>query len=276
MTALAIEPTRASLLDQLRADAPALTTLALFLLLSTVPTLAALWLDDRTYQATPIWLKPLKFEISLFLYVATLAYFARWIPDATRAGLPFRAFTTVVIACILAEMAWIGAASALGTGSHFNVATPVWAVLYPIMGIVAITLTSACLVWGLLIWRNGTTGLAAPLHLSIALGLVLTFVLTVIAASVLAQGTGHFVGTALPGDPRVPILGWSRTVGDLRVAHFLATHALQGLPLVGLVAAYLLPPEPGRWLVWLSGGAYAALTFGLMAQALAGRPVFPA
>ncbi|MCF1710937.1 hypothetical protein L0V05_19180 [Tabrizicola sp. J26] len=274
MTALAFAPPRVNLLDQMRADAPALTTLALFLLLSVIPTSAALWLDDRSHLGEPIWLKPLKFEIALFIYVVTLAFFARWIPDTTRAALSFRAFTAVVIACILAEMTWIGGAAALGTGSHFNISTPVWAALYPLMGIIAITLTSASLVWGILIWRNGATGLTPALHLSVALGLVLTFVLTVIAASVLAQGTGHFVGTPQPGDPRVPVMGWSRTVGDLRVAHFFATHAMHGLPLIGLLVAYLLPAGPGRTIVWLSGATYALLTFGLMAQALAGRPVF--
>ncbi len=274
MTALAIAPPRATLLEQMRTDAPALTTLALFLLIAAVPTSAALWLDDRSYLGEPIWLKPLKFEIALVIYAGTLAFFARWIPETTRSTLIFRAFTAVVITCILAEMSWIGGAAALGTGSHFNVSTPAWAVLYPLMGIIAITLTSASLVWGILIWRNGATGLDPALHLSIALGLVLTFILTVIAASVLAQGTGHFVGVPQPGDPRVPIMGWSRTVGDLRVAHFFATHALHGLPLVGLLVAYLLPAGRGRGIVWLACGAYALLIFGLMAQALAGRPVF--
>ncbi len=49
----------------------------------------------------------------------------------------------------------------------------------------------------------GRTGLAPALHLSIWLGLVLTFVLTVIAAGALASKPGHFVGVPVTGD-RLP------------------------------------------------------------------------
>ncbi len=69
---------------------------------------------------------------------------------------------------------------------------------------------------------------------------------------------------------RLALTGWSREVGDLRAAHFFATHALHGLPLAG-VGALALPRGWQRPAVWTAGG-YGALALALFAQALAGRP----
>jgi hypothetical protein len=105
-------------------------------------------------------------------------------------------------------------------------------------------------------------------------GLILTFVLTVPVAGYLSAAPGHFVGT--PADPAhaVWLMGWSREVGDLRVAHFLATHALHAVPLAGWVAYRLLPAGVALPVVWLAGAGWAALVAATFAQALAGLPVF--
>ena len=142
------------------------------------------------------------------------------------------------------------------------------------MGLIAVQLTSVSLVFGLAMARDPAPVLAQPLHLSVWLGLVLTFGLTVVAACTLAGAPGHHVGTPVSGAV-VPILGWSREVGDLRVAHVLATHALHVLPLVGLVAARLWPAGSGLRAVWAAGGLWAALTTATLAQALAGQPLIP-
>ena len=273
MTSLVLSDTRAGLLDRMHRDAPVLTALGLLLALSLAPTLAAMQIDDRMFQGDSVWLKPVKFQIALAIYALTLAAYARWLPQTVRAAGWFRVYLGVVTFAILAELVWIGGAAALGTASHFNTSTPVWSALYGLMGLFAVTLTSAALVFGMAIWRNRDTGLPGALHLSVALGLVLTFVLTVVVASTMSSGTGHLVGVPAPGDSGLPILGWSRSAGDLRVAHFLATHALHGLPLVGLLAALALPDLPARIAVLLAAAAYTALVLATFAQALAGLPL---
>jgi hypothetical protein len=144
--------------------------------------------------------------------------------------------------------------------------------IYPVMGLLAILLTSASLVMGVAIWRNRDTGLPDALQLSLALGLILTFIATVIVASVLAGGTGHFVGVSTR---EMWIMGWSRDAGDLRVAHFLATHALHAVPLAGWIATRTLTPPLATRVVLLSAAAYAALIAGTYVQALAGQPFLP-
>ena len=69
-------------------------------------------------------------------------------------------------------------------------------------------------------------------------------------------------------------MGWSRDAGDLRVAHFLATHALHAIPLAGLIAAALIPKQATR-AVWLASTLYALLIAATFTQALQGRPFLP-
>jgi hypothetical protein len=260
------------LLRRMMADEPRFTLLGLVLAAALVPVFAAMALDDRLYQGVNVWVKPAKFLVSLSLYTLTLAFFARYLPPGMTARRGYRVYAAVVVLCILAEMAWIGGAAAYGVGSHFNRSTPAMEVLYGLMGVFAVTLTSASLVYGIAMLRHRAAPVAPALRLAIGLGLVLTFVLTVPVAMTMANGTGHLVGTPLTG-ALLPVMGWSREVGDVRVAHFLATHAMHALPLVGLAALAL----PGRaaGAVWAGAVLYIALTLGTFAQALAGRPFLP-
>lgn len=271
MTTLTAAPTRTR--TRLWTDAPAFTALALLISLAMVPVLAAMTIDPRSYGGEGIWLKPLKFHIALVIYLITLSFFARWMTPEQRSGRLWRGFVAVVCLCVMAELLWIGGAAALGTGSHFNVATPAMELLYNLMGLAAVTLTSASLVMGIAIRNNTDTGLAPAVKLSVELGLILTFVLTVITAGYMASTIGHHVGTPVTG-ARVPILGWSREVGDLRVGHFLATHALHALPIWGLVAARMGDARGGLTLVWAGAVVYTVLVLATFAQAIAGQPLF--
>ena len=52
--------------------------------LSLAPTLAAMALDQRQFLGENVWLKPIKFQIALSLYLLTLAFFARCLPGGMR------------------------------------------------------------------------------------------------------------------------------------------------------------------------------------------------
>lgn len=239
---------------------PQLLRLTLIVALAALPLMAAYGLDARLYQGDPIWLKPLKFHLALTVYTGTLVLYAMLLPAGTFTARRWRVYIGVVAACVIAELLWIGGAAALGTGSHFNT-TGLWGVIYPLMGAAAVTLTSLSLMMGLVFWRHR----ADPLMLSVALGLVLTFVLTVPVASTMASGTGHLVGTPITG-ARLPIMGWSLEAGDLRLAHFLATHAMHVVPLAGLTGS--------RSVVWGTAAGFTGLTLWCFARALQGLPPF--
>jgi hypothetical protein len=251
-------------------DAPAFSRLAFFIALTALPLLAAEMIDTRSFLDAPVWQKPLQFHLALSIYLITLAFFARFLPQGMQSR-RWRIYAGIVCFCIVAELIWVGGAASHAIASHFNVDNVLMGTIYGLMGMFAVILTSASAVMGIAIWRNPNTGLPPALHLSIALGLMLTFILTLIAAGTLSSMTGHLVGTPTTG-ARLPILGWSREVGDLRVAHFFATHALHVLPVAGLLASRLLAHTAARAFVWASTVAYAALVGFTMAQAFAGLP----
>lgn len=250
-------------------DAPAFAGLALFIALTAIPLLGAALIDPRLFLDAPVWQKPLQFHLALGIYSITLAYFARFLP-AGMASRPWRIYAGVVCFCILAELVWVGGAASYATASHFNVDDVVMGTIYGFMGVFAVILTSASAIMGVAIWRNPDTGLAPALHLSIAIGLILTFVLTLIAAGTLSSMPGHHIGTPVT-KAALPILGWSREVGDLRVGHFFATHALHVIPVVGLVATRYMPAF-ARPLVLAASAAFCALVAFTMWQAFQGQP----
>lgn len=234
--------------------------LTLFTALAALPVMAAYGLDDRLFQGDNIWLKPLKFHLALTVYTGTLTLFAMLLPEGTFTSRRWRVYLGVVTLAILAELVWIGSAAALGTGSHFNV-SGIWSTLYSLMGLAAVILTSPTLAMAPAFWRHR----ADPLMLAVALGLALTFVLTVPIAGTMANMMSHHVGTPVTG-ARFPIMGWSMEVGDLRLPHFLATHAMHFVPLAGLTGS--------RGAVWGAAAGFTALVLWCFARALMGLPPF--
>jgi hypothetical protein len=90
----------------------------------------------------------------------------------------------------------------------------------------------------------------------------------------MAQMPGHHVGVPV-ADARVPVFGWSREVGDLRVAHLLATHPMHFLPIAGLLAVALLPERAAVRAVWIAAAILVAAVAATFAGALAGLPLIP-
>lgn len=267
-------PPRRHLIPALFVAEPRFAALGLLLAFSMIPTGLALALDPRLFQGEAIWLKPLKFEFALTVYLLSLAFFARFLPAAFLQGRNYRVFSILVILCVLAEMAWIGGAAMFGIASHYNVANPLMAQIYGLMGLFAVILTSASLVYAVVIWRNPVGLPSRALRLSVVLGLGLTFVLTVIVAGYTAAQPGHLVGVPTTG-ARVPLMGWSREAGDLRLPHFLATHAMHVIPLGGLLAARAFAARGALLAVWGMSAMFVLATAATFVMAVLGLPVFP-
>lgn len=240
------------------------------------PTLFAMALDQRTVLGVNVWIKPLRFEVALAVYLATLAWFAGWLPRSVVTAGWYRIFAVAVVLAIAAEMIWIGAAAAFGIASHFNESTPVLTWTYRIMGGLAVLLTSAALVYGILILRDQQSRLDPAFGLSVGIGLVLTFLLTVAVAGYMATSGSHFVGGNLSGAEGTPLMGWARDGGDLRVAHYFATHAMHFIPAFGFIASLLLSANAARLAIVVFSALFTALVGYAFAEALMGRPFLPA
>ncbi len=252
-------------------DAPQMTALAIFLALMMVPTLGAMALDERLHNGINIWIKPFKFDVALFMYVATLAVFARWIPQDSRQKAWFKIFNWVVVIAILFEIIWIKGAAAAGTSSHFNIASPLMTAAYTFAGLAAVTLTCGSLVYGFLIYRNKDTGLSNAMHFAIWFGSISMTVMTIIVASYMSAQTGHLVGGNLLDTEAMPIMGWATDGGDLRVAHFFASHIIHVLPLFVLYTSWVFKSENIRATVGVAV-LYSAFTFYTLWEAMNGLP----
>src|SRR5262245_24318262 len=79
-------------------------------------TLVAMALDERTLLGVNVWLKPLRFEVALTVYLATLAWFAGWLPQGVTTTRWYRIYSACVVWATAAEMIWIGGAASLGIG----------------------------------------------------------------------------------------------------------------------------------------------------------------
>jgi hypothetical protein len=245
---------------------------ALCLAALTAPTLVAMALDERTLFGVNVWLKPIRFEIALTVYLATLAWFAGWLPERVIATRWYRTYAACVVFAIAVEMVWIGGAAAYCTASHFNESSPMMAWTYRLMGGLAVLLTSSALLYGTLILRDSDSLLDPAFRLSVGLGLVLTFFLTVAVAGYMANTGGHFVGGRSTVAPGVPLMGWARDGGDLRVPHFFATHAMHFTPAFGFVVSLVLSTLAARRAVIAFSAVFVAFVGYTFGEALMGRP----
>lgn len=240
-----------------------------------LPSLVALGLDDRLINGISVWSKPLKFQASLAMMLLTLILLLPLIEARTRAGLGV--FLASLMAAITAngEVFYITLQAARGRASHFNDSTAFEAMAYSVMGVGAALLVLSSLVIGVYILRRPRAGAPAGLRLGGGWGLVLGSVATLITAFALGggqiDGPGHWVGGIKTDIGGLPLFGWSRTGGDLRVPHFFATHIMQALPILGLCLDRLASrfAKPG---IALGAFISIAVVIGTFVQAVQGRP----
>jgi hypothetical protein len=259
------------LLAELRRRQPHLAAMAEIFLMVAVPCLLAMQLDARTVNDISVWVKPTKFALSIALYFATLGWCFGYLPRQAQQS---RAGRFVIWAAILPgsyELLWLMLAASFGVPSHFNLSQPVWNVAYPLAGMGATVMLCAMLVQGVLLANDRHVVVAPAFRLSLILAAVIAFIATTLTAGFLSQHAGHWVG-GVPSDLNgLPLLGWSRSGGDLRVPHFWALHVQQILPLAGMVIARS-GTRHARALVAILALAYCGFVAFTFMQALSGRP----
>jgi hypothetical protein len=230
--------------------------------------LALLPFDERTVTGLPVWVKPIKFALSVTAYVWTLGWLLADVPARARRAVRFISWGVAL--SMVVEQATVFGQAARGTTSHYNVATGLDAAVFQTMGLM-IMLNTALTVWAVyLVWRHRPHGPAGYVW-GVRLGLLL-FLVGSLLGGMMIHLNQHTVG-APDGGPGLPGLGWSTRAGDLRIAHFLGLHSLQAVPLLGW---WLSRRRPRRavLLTWLGAAAYASLVAALFGLALQGRPLW--
>jgi len=241
-----------------------LAAFGVVLLVLLLPMALAWGLDDRTIRGANVWVKPMKFALSIALLSLTSAWFAGHLPAGRRSSRAMGLIAWLLIGAGSFELGYITLQAALGQASHYNVGDTLHATMFALMGIGAVVLTATqpLLAWQL--YRHPDPALPAAYRQAVLLGLVITFVFGVGAGGLLA-------GQQPPGmGPTVPLFGWSLGGGDLRPAHFVGIHAEQVLPLIGF-ASVALGARRSQGVVWGSTIVYSALFVALLVWGLSGR-----
>ncbi len=230
--------------------------------------------DGRTIDgAVSVWAKPLKFELSLAIHAATLALVMSALNASVRSSTIMTIVAVTFLAACLVEMGYIIAQAARAEHSHYNVSTPFNRLMWSVMANAAIVIVGAAGVIGVAIIFGSEEFLAPALKWAIALGLISGTLLTLYTAFTIGARMSPYVGAVPAGnEARMILTGWSLVAGDLRVAHFLATHMIQVLPLVGLAVAQVAPGRIGVTVVLVVAVTWTAFTLNEHGRALSGKP----
>jgi hypothetical protein len=230
------------------------------LLVLLLPMAIGFAVDPRELRGASVWIKPMKFALSIAVLAWTTAYFMSHVHASRQRGLA--TVRWIVIGAGTFELAYIAAKAALGEGSHYNVGDAFHRTLYTLMGIGAVMLTGSQALLAWLVARHAVPGLHSAYRLAVVVGLSFAFVL----------GTASGVPLSAiqpPNASALPIVGW-HLLGDLRPAHFVGLHAEQALPLLGGWLAARQTPN-ARGLVVGASVLWLVLFAVLMAAGLSAK-----
>jgi hypothetical protein len=246
---------------------PTLALFALIMALALLPTLVAMGLDERLFRGVSIWAKPLKFMASVSLFAFSTAWFMGLLPSAARARRPVRWVVWTLVIAGAAEVAYISLQAALGQASHYNATSLFHRLAYQLMGVGALLMMLTQLVLAQQIARHARVEVDRAWRDAVVLALVMTFVLGVGAAALLASAQP-------PAGAGVPVLGWHLGGGDLRPAHFIGSHAQQLVPLAGWLLLRVWPAR-ARPALWVFALGYTGLWLLALLRGLHGAVWLP-
>lgn len=229
-------------------------------------SLAAMAVDGRQIYGVSVWTKPAKFAASFIPWFWTLAWAWGVLAPAARRGALAGLVLWGTLGAAAFEQGWITWRAAAGLQSHFA-SDPFGQVMFALMGLGATVLVALAALLGLLVLVRGDTVQPRGWRLAVGLGLVVAGVLGGVTGYAIAGTGSPLVGGS--GTPGFPPFYWSRDGGDLRVAHFLAVHAMQAVPGLWLLT------RATTWPVAAVTAAWAAFAVAALRLAQAGMPLSP-
>jgi len=249
---------------------PFLYRVGLFMFITGVLLLFPLSFDTRTILGINPWIKPIKFCLSVGIYLFTIAWFLEYIKSHKRIK---KVISYVTGVSMILEILIVIFQAMRGVKSHFNEDTTFDQILFGIMGLL-IGLTTIMVVIYFLTLSFGKSSISGPYKLSVLISIILFLVASGVGGLMISNGA-HTVG-APDGGEGIFFFNWSRTFGDLRIAHFIGMHAIQVIPM----SCYFLVSKINNTLLVNILLALISMLYGLLIssmyiQAKAGQPLFP-
>ena len=140
-----------------------------------------------------------------------------------------------------------------------------------------VMVNTAIVCWMLALFcanRVHTDQIDRPMVAAIRYSIVIFLAGNAIGGYMLARGS-HTVGVA-DGGPGLPFVNWSVIGGDLRIAHFIAIHAIQIVPLFAYILSQMAPILPVKHRRIAAGALALAVSIAVGAtfvQAALGHPL---
>lgn len=206
------------------------------------------------------WFKPLKFAISTFLFVWAMAWYCHYLVNFQ---VVFYNWTVILLLGF--EIVYIAWMAGNGDISHYNQRTPIYSFLFSLMAIAATVVTLYTGYIGIIFFVQPFPNLPDYYVWAIRLSLFI-FVVFAFEGFVMGAKLSHSVGL-VNDNSDMYVVGWSKKVGDLRIAHFIGMHALQVLP---ILSYYLLKNTKFTFLLSFFYGFLALVT---LIHALNGKPI---
>jgi hypothetical protein len=260
-----------SFFRELDATDPLLSRLGWALLL-VVPVFAALAFFVPGAALVNPWIKPIKFSMSFSTFASTISLLllALRIPK-WQLTLARRAIAASVALEILslAAQAWRSAYHLSGRS--------LWDTSLAQMTNSMVMVNTAIVCWMLALFcanRVRTEQIDWPMVAAIRYSIVIFLAGNAIGGYMLARGS-HTVGVA-DGGAGLPFVNWSAIGGDLRIAHFIAIHAIQIVPLFAYILSQMAPIPPIKLRRMAAGALALAVSIAVGAtfvQAALGHPL---
>jgi hypothetical protein len=257
---------------ELDATDPVLSRLGWTLLL-VVPIFAVLAMFvPAGFAAINPWIKPIKFSMSFSTFASTISLLLlalripKWQLTLVRRAI---AASVALEILSLAAQAWRSAYHLSGQSLiDTSLAQVTNSMVMVNTGIVCWMLALFCAN------RVQTDRIDWPMVAAIRYSIMIFLAGNAIGGYMLARGS-HSVGVA-EGGAGLPFVNWSVIGGDLRIAHFIAIHAIQIVPLFAYILAQMSPVLPVKHRRIAAGALALAVSFAVGAtfvQAALGHPL---
>jgi hypothetical protein len=255
-----------SLLSSIHRQYPLLSWSFLYQLILLAASIVGLVIDGRRVTGINPWIKPVKFEISVAVFLLTLGWLLLLLPGFESAK---QWIANLAAIAMIVEITAIVVQAARGVKSHFNFDTPFDAAIFSLMGLFIMVNTAAVLILAILYFLT-SPDLPPAVTWGIRLGLLL-FLASSAQGFLIVRNRAHTVG-APDGGAGLFFLNWSLRHGDLRIAHFAGMHAIQILPALGW-ALSRADRDAGVAAVFAVFAMISGAFVWTLQQALRGRPL---
>lgn len=232
-------------------ESPILYWIVMTHLIFVVGCLVGLLIDDRTLMGVNVWIKPLKFSISVGIYILTVGYLMTLYPYSKRKK---NCINNIVTWTLLIEVFLIIYQASRGVQSHYNVSSQFDALLFAAMGLLTIinVLIMVLFIFDTIRLKLKTS---KSIQWAILLGWLIVLFGSWVGGQMISE-MSHNVGV-VDGGAGLPIVNWSTVGGDLRIAHFFGLHSIQIIPLFALWVS-------NKWNTTSRNQVIAVTVFGLL------------